>query len=311
MKGSLSNYMKVGIVHFMAYPSTIKGEGPVLETITKIAEDDFFSAIEITQIKDSSVRKKVADLLKSSHMEVGFGAQPLLLTTKLDINSADEEERQKAIAQIKMGVDQAYDVGASRLAFLSGKDPGDAGRAQATERLIDSIKQICAYAKSKGDLAITLETFDRNIEKMALVGPSVEAAKIAEIIKADYPDFGLMIDLSHLPQLGETSAESLNATKDHIVHIHIGNCVVKDKSHPAYGDKHPRFGIEGGENDVDELVDFLKALFDVGYLGYGKDPLPIVAFEVQGVGDEKPEIVIANAKRTLLEAWAKLDIKCC
>jgi len=30
MKESLHAYMKVGIVHFMAWPSTIKGEGPIL-----------------------------------------------------------------------------------------------------------------------------------------------------------------------------------------------------------------------------------------------------------------------------------------
>jgi hypothetical protein len=25
---------------------------------------------------------------------------------------------------------------------------------------------------------------------------------------------------------------------------------MRDKSHPAYGDQHPRFGVPGGENDV-------------------------------------------------------------
>jgi sugar phosphate isomerase/epimerase len=311
MKGPLSNYMKVGIVHFMAFPSTGKGEGPVYETIKQIAEDEFFSAIEITWIKDPDVRKKVADLLKTTKMTVGFGAQPFLLTTGLDLNSLDDAHRKKAVDQIKRAVDEAYEIGAQRIAFLSGKDPGDADRARATDLLIDSVKQICAYAKSKGDMAVTLETFDRSIEKMALLGPSVEAAKVAAEIKKDYPDFGLMIDLSHLPQLNEASAESLEATKDHLVHIHIGNCVVTDKSHPAYGDQHPRFGIEGGSNDVDELVDFLKALFDVGYLSSDKKELPVVAFEVKPMGDETPEMVIANAKRTLLEAWAKLDISCC
>lgn len=48
--------MKVGLVHFMAFPATIKGEGPVLETIRKIAVDDYFSAIEITTIKDPEQR---------------------------------------------------------------------------------------------------------------------------------------------------------------------------------------------------------------------------------------------------------------
>ena len=33
MRESLHSYMKVGIVHFMAYPQTPTGEGPIVETV--------------------------------------------------------------------------------------------------------------------------------------------------------------------------------------------------------------------------------------------------------------------------------------
>ena len=33
---------------------------------------------------------------------------------------------------------------------------------------------------------------------------------------------------------------------------------------------------------------------------------PILSFEVKPFGDEDPEIVIANAKRVLNEAWARV-----
>jgi hypothetical protein len=36
MQDSLFKYMKVGLVHFMAYPATLKGEGPIVETIKKL-----------------------------------------------------------------------------------------------------------------------------------------------------------------------------------------------------------------------------------------------------------------------------------
>ena len=35
MNESIHKYMKVGIIHFMAYPSTMKGEGPIVETVKK------------------------------------------------------------------------------------------------------------------------------------------------------------------------------------------------------------------------------------------------------------------------------------
>jgi sugar phosphate isomerase/epimerase len=113
-----------------------------------------------------------------------------------------------------------------------------------------------------------------------------------------------MVDLSHIPQLHETIEESLLPVKDYIIHAHMGNCVIKDPSMEAYGDQHPRFGFPNGENDVEELTQYLQVLFDIGFLN--EENPPIVSFEVKPVGDEDPEIVIANAKRTLNQAWARL-----
>ena len=55
---------------------------------------------------------------------------------------------------------------------------------------------------------------------------------------------------------------------------------------------------------MDELVDYLRVLMDIGYLKEGEPK--VVSFEVKPFGDEDPELVIANAKRTLNRAWAKL-----
>jgi hypothetical protein len=84
----------------------------------------------------------------------------------------------------------------------------------------------------------------------------------------------------------------------------MGNCVVRDASLPAYGDVHPRFGFPNSENDVDQLVDYLQILLKVGYLN-PENP-PVVSFEVKPFGDEDPDLVIANAKRVLNLAWARL-----
>jgi hypothetical protein len=55
----INKYAKIGLIHFMAYPSTIKGEGPIEETIRKIAVDDYFDAIEVTfGLKIQKLEKK-------------------------------------------------------------------------------------------------------------------------------------------------------------------------------------------------------------------------------------------------------------
>lgn len=303
MNESLHKYMRVGLVHFMAYPSTIKGEGPIVETIRKLALDDYFTAIEITTVKNNDERKKVKQMLDTSHMSVAYGAQPRLLTTGLNINDLSEEGRQKALANLKEGVDEAYEIGATGFAFLSGKYE-EATKEESYQALIKSTKEICAYVKSKGNMKVALEVFDYDVDKKSLIGPAPLTLRYAKEIRQEHEHFGLMVDLSHIPLIHETIRESLLPVKDYIIHAHIGNCVMKSADMPAYGDLHPRFGFPNGENDVEEVVDYLRVLLEIGFLN-DKQP-PIVSFEIRPFGDEDPDIVIANAKRTLNAAWARV-----
>ena len=303
MNESIRKYMKVGLIHFMAYPTVIKGEGPIEESFRKIAMDDYFEVAEITWIKDPSVRKNVKKMIETSHMEVAYGAQPRLLTTGLNINDLDEAGRQKAIESLKEGIDEAYEMGALGFAFLSGKYPEDK-KEEAYQALVASTKELCAYAKSKGNMKVVLEVFDFDVDKKSLIGPVDLAKRYAAEIDAKYDNFGLMVDLSHLPLLHETAVQSLIPVKDYIVHAHMGTCVVRDPSLPAYGDAHPRFGFPGGENDVEELVEYLRVLLSIGFLN--KEKRPIVSFEVKPFGDEDPDLVVAGAKRVLNLAWEKV-----
>ena len=98
MNQSMYAYMKVGLVSFMAYPSLMKGEGEILRTIKKLAADEYFTAIEVTWIKDPAVRKQVAALLETSKMTVAYCANPKIGPTGLNINDTDEEGRQAAVS---------------------------------------------------------------------------------------------------------------------------------------------------------------------------------------------------------------------
>ena len=114
-----------------------------------------------------------------------------------------------------------------------------------------------------------------------------------------------MYDLSHLPLLDEEPLPALITLRDHLAHIHVGNCV-KVPGRQGYGDQHPRFGFPGGENGVAELADFLRGLFAVGYLnrcpGGSK---PWVGIEVKPQPGETSEQLLAGTKRAWIEAWAR------
>ena len=304
MTEPIQNYARIGIVHFMAYKSCIGGDGPILETLEKIALDPYFQVIEVTQMNDADVRAKARNLIESAHMDVAFGAQPILLMGQLDLNSLDEAHRLKAVGAIQGGIDQAEELGAPGVGILSGPDPGPEKRGQAVNLLVDSMNRLCEYAGAKG-MGVVLETFDRMAcGKNCLVGPNALGAEVSSRVRQEFSNFGLMLDLSHLPMQGETAAYALNTARDHLVHAHIGNTVIGNPDHPAYGDNHPPFGCKDGENDTPETVAFLRELLDIGYLDPEKRP--ILSFEVCPLEGESSEIVIASAKRVLNDAWAQV-----
>lgn len=307
MKTSLHDFMKVGIVHFMAFPGSETGEGDISRTVAQIVDDAFFEGIEITRVNDAAERDKVRTLLQTSGVAVGFGAQPYILGGRLNLNSFDEEERNKAIEILKGAIDQAYEFGAKKFGFLSGPRPDKRKDDDEAARLLaDSIVELGLYAKSKGDLMLSLETFDDSTDKKAFIGSNRLAVEVAREVRKAVSDFGLMVDLSHLPMQDETIREALSVTREFINHAHIGTCVIRDRNSPAYGDLHPYFGHPLGECHVPQVREFLRGLLDNGYLVEDAPERNIVAFEVKPDPSQSSATVIADAKRTLREAWRLL-----
>ena len=302
MNEPYQKYLELSVVHFMAFPEVMMGAGPIIETLEMIAHDPFFTAIEVGPIKDKDVRERAAKLLAQSHMKVGFGAQPIVLANKLNPNSPQASERGHAMEKLKDAVHQAVELGARRMALLSGPNPPEEDRKEQRAILADFLHELSIYAENEGLLGLTLETFDYDVDKKALVGPNQEAAALARDLRREHPHFGLLVDLSHLPLQRETIDEGLEAVADVLVHAHIGNCVL-DPDHGAYGDQHPGFGVVGGENDTDEVVAFIEKLFQVGFLG--KEARPFLGFEVKPQTGQTSRAVLAGSKRVFLEAWAR------
>jgi sugar phosphate isomerase/epimerase len=299
MNEGIKKYIKVGLVYFMAYPFAMAGEGDIERTVRKVCEDDYFDVIELTRIDDPQLRLKVAKLAKEAGMTVTYGAQPQLLRNGENINSLDEMSRRRAVDRLKACMDEAFEIEARGFAFLSGKYE-EATKEDSYRALMDSSVELCEYAKSKGGMPVNLEIFDYDVEKSSLIGPAALAARFARDMTAHCDNFGLMTDLSHIPQLHESIDESIDPIAAYIKHAHIGNAVMLEGA-PAYGDQHPRFGFPNSENGVPELAAFLRKLMDVGYLKANEPQ--IVSFEVKPWGDEDSDMVLANAKRYLNWAW--------
>lgn len=300
---SMYRKMRVGVVHFKAFPGIETGEGPIVETLEKLCADDFWTAVEVGWMKDFRVRNTARHLLDQSHLSVAYATQPRILGNKLNLNSFDAKERGNAINAVKNCIDEAYDLGAEVVRIIAGKDPGDAKREEAKKLLVDSLHQVLDYGKEEGSIKFTLKIFDRDIDKMNLIGHFCDALDIAKAVAPHYANFGLLADLSHFPLLDEKAEEAIPLIKDYLRSAHLGNCVFRDRKHPAYGDIQPRFGIAGGEIDTPEVVDFFRVLKDNGF--FDRDERPIVSAEVRPVlAGETSDLILANAKRTIRDAFA-------
>ena len=306
MKESIHKYFLIGTLHFASYPAAANGDGPILETLSNILRDEFFSAVEITWMKDPIVRMKAKEMLKVSGIHICYGAQPRLLTTGLNPNDLNEEGRRFAEETLIDAIDEAEYLGADGIAFLAGKyDPDKIDKAFS--QLTKTTCSLCSYAKSRG-MKAELEIFDYDIDKKALIGPAPLAARFAAEIRQSFDNFGLLLDLSHIPLTHETSQYVISTLRPYITHLHIGNAVIGDPSMEAFGDMHPRFGFPNSANSVNDLANFLKELREEGFFDQ-TEPM-VLSFEVKPWGDEDPEIVIANSKRALNKAWAMLEESC-
>lgn len=302
MDENMRNYIRPGLVYFMAYPFAMTGEGDIANTIYDLCKDTYFDVLEITKINDAKVRSSVKKYAAESGITLTYGAQPQLMRNNENINSLDESLRLRAVARMKECIDEAYEIGAKGFAFLAGTYK-DATKEESYKALVASTKALCDYAKQKGDMPINLEVFDYDVEKCSLIGPAPLAARLAAEITAYADNFGLMVDLSHIVQLREPLGENMGPIAPYIKHAHIANCVL-EQGKDAYGDQHPRFGFDCGLVGAKEVAAFLQKLLEIGYLKKGNPQ--IVSFEVKPWADEDPAMVIAGAKRVLDEAWAML-----
>lgn len=298
MQNPWLEYLRLGIVLPMVFPETARGVGPIVETADFLLRDRFFEFLEVVPVEDAARRKELRKLADAHGAGLGIACQPLIFNGRLDPGSPDPAIRAAAVAALKDAIRQAEDLGAEGIGLASGPDVPEPERPLAMEALGKSLQEICAAA---ANLPVHLEVFDFDVDKKRLIGPTGTAAEFARKLRKTVPNFGLMLDSSHFPLQHERMQDALSAALDVTTHIHAGNCVIGDKSHPLYGDTHPRFGIEGGESGPDELASFLEELIRTEYLHKGRRR--VVTVEVKPAPGETGEELAAATEQAWRKAW--------
>ena len=286
---------KVSIVGFMANPRVLQGDPEaVRETFRALTSDSYFDIIEVQPLPEEawSIAKSIAD---QRGVEIALGLQPYVLTRGVNPSALNEDVRRKSVATILEEVRKARERGVTKVAFCSGPDPGPADRGAAMDALVKSLKEVSAAAQKLG-VTVILETFDRDWDRKQLIGPIAEAVKVAEQVREEYGNFGLLWDLSHGPLLNE-SPSVLKAAKDYLVHVHIG--CAKRLPDGRLVDWHPGFYRPGAVNGVEEVKELLRVLLELGYRG-------TIGFEVKPEEGQHWLEPVMSAKGVLYTAFSQL-----
>lgn len=226
---------------------------------------------------------KVKKILQESNLESIFLGAMAAKTKRLNISSLDQNIRINSINELKECIDDAYYYNSKRILINSGKRPKNSNDIKiALKYLKESILELLNYidnCKEDKSLILSLEPGDTDVDWKELVGSTDLAIEFAKKIKAEFGNFELTIDTSHLLQLEEDPLESIKKAKDYTNHIHLANCLLKNSSSIYFGDKHPDFDLENSELTSIDIKDIYKDIISIYEINFSDKKL-IIGMEI-------------------------------
>ena len=245
------------------FPSSMENAQHFLNAIKTLKNYDICS---IEFYYKGNDRKIIKEYLISHDIKSIYLGAMAVKQKNLNLSSQNKELREESVQEIKKCIDDAYFYGANSLLLNSGRCPDNGEDEIAYEYLKKSLEELLKYMDEKAKdyrLNLTLEPGDTSVDSFSLIGSTDLAIKLVRKIREQYKNFGLTMDTSHLRQLNEKPLNSIKKAFPYCNHIHLANCIVKDKTSNLYGDKHPEFGIEGGEISVEEIKNIFEAIKEI------------------------------------------------
>ena len=272
--------MKHGICLTPIYPHAIRNYSLMAELLEKISNRKLFNCVEVYFEGTKEEQYMFKNTLKDKDLEaVYLGGLPIKRDA-IDISAADEIRRQKSVDACKIHLERALNMGCRKIVIASGPDwEKDGCQEKIAEQIRKSLNELEKCCR-KEELQISLEPFPVSTEPYLAVG---NVKLVQEIFQAEsFQNVGITFDTSHFSQLGENVEKSFEVLMPWIHHVHLANCVMKDKTSPLYGDKHPVFSQEGGDFSVESI----KKFYDRTILGKTQNRIDICSVEIASRGNE-------------------------
>ena len=306
-----TEFFHLGLVVQAFFPEARARKRPALEITRKLAADPFFQALEISGVEDPALQRELAGIARASGKSLVFSGGAYCRAGGHNLHDLDEGKREKALQQVRKIIDEAYDYGCRILYVMGFEAPAPPECDRAREKFARSLADLSAYARGKNpaaQLTLSVENFYLLTDTPFLIGPTLDFARMLKELRSKNPNLGLTFDTSHILQLKEDLPSTFARVQEVIAHIHLSNCLLKDRSSPFFGDKHPPYGFPGSEIGIPELAGFFSTLKAQGYFSRtfptGK---PILSLEVITPPGQTPETALGEAKEAFQEAWTEFE----
>jgi sugar phosphate isomerase/epimerase len=301
IRPSLRDVARLGVVHHALFPCK---HDPVfhLRTLPCVLGRSDTEVVDVTAPYGPEREPAIRMIRASGKMIVYNGY--LLPTPLIPLGTLSPTEREQLLLLAADQVDVAGRAGAVYFMQSVGADPGAAFRSKAFAGLGEYIRRLNDHMKKRGSLSFLIELMDREVDRKSLCGPTWEVVEFLEDLRRDVPDAGLVLDINHLVLMGEPFEEAFRRCTPYLKHLHLGNCVLRDREHPLWGAVHPPLGIDGGEINLPRLKTLFRILLDIGYLGASRRGS--MTLEITCLPGRTPEETITDNMARLEEAWEEL-----
>ena len=293
-------YIKIGLNHYLLYNKFTSSPDGHERTLQKVLSDERLEVLDIWIRGEEPYRTNEIKAVLASNKEIYYNVGTRKGKEAAHPAALDKRKRAYSLDFYKAEIDRGLEAGCKKVVTNSGHDIPE-NRESAFEALVDFYCEICEFVGA--EVLIMIEPTDRTVDKKKFIGPSREAVVLAQRIhNAGYSNFSSMVDMCHIPLMGETIEQAMFDTIHYLGHIHLGNCIL-NKDHPLYGDKHPPWGIKGSEYGIDEVSKILHLGLSSGY--FNKHSRGSASFEMRPVPGMNEEESLDSFFKVLSEAWKR------
>jgi len=265
MKDDIREHARLGLVHHMLYPDCAEHPGEHVATLKALAARTDIETFDCCLPYEEEARTELIPALRScGKTDITFATHfvPLRRLSFCDTSPVAQGQARLIVADM---IACAAEIGATGFIFASGGPSPDLATPEHRVAFAKFARWLCEELKPHRITAM-LEPFDTTVDKKFLYGSTADCMGLIESLAPEVDNLDIELDVAHVPLMDESFEQAIRTVAPHLRRVHLGNCVLNDKTHPLYGDTHPPIGLPGGEIDVLELTGILRLLLDTGFL---------------------------------------------